>query len=190
MAPTSAEQNPWQQRSRKEIFSNRFITLFVDDVLRPDGEPAEYSVVHFKNRAVGVVALNDKGQVLMVGQWRYPLNEYSWEIPEGGGPLEEAPEDTARRELQEETGYRCDNLQLLARAHLSNSVSDEEALVFLATGLHPGESNPEGTEQLQVAWRPFEEALAMVLDGRITDSMSVIGLQRLALLKVFADNES
>jgi len=129
------------------------------------------------------VALDQEQRVLLVGQYRYTLGCYSWEIPEGGAPPGEDPLEAARRELLEETGYRASEWRLLLRSHLSNSVSDEDAYVYLATGLHAGSARPEPTEQLQVEWLPFDQALGMALDGRITDSMSLLGLQRLALLR-------
>jgi 8-oxo-dGTP pyrophosphatase MutT (NUDIX family) len=154
-----------------------------DRVLRPDGEPGIYGVVHYRNRAVGVLPLDGDDRVLLVGQFRYTLDEYSWEIPEGGAPFDEDPLEAARRELREETGYTARHWQPLARAHLSNSVSDEEAIVFLAQDLVPGAACPEPTEELRTRWVPFAEAVRMSLAGEITDAMSVIALQRAALLR-------
>ena len=123
-------------------------------------------------------------QVLLVGQHRYALDAYSWEIPEGGVPAGESALDGARRELREETGWEAATWRELARCHLSNSVSDELAVLYLATGLTAGPATPEGTEALAIRWLPFEEALAMTLDGRITDAMSVVAIQRLALCRI------
>lgn len=176
-------RNPWTQRSRRVAYDNPWITVYHDDVLRPDGQPGIYGVVHYKNLAAGVVALDAAQRILLVGQYRYTLGAYSWEIPEGGAPPSEDPLEAARRELLEETGYTATDWRLLLRSHLSNSVSDEDAYVYLATGLQSGPAEPEPTEQLQIRWVPFDEALGMALDGRITDSMSILGLQRLALLR-------
>src|SRR5262249_12628795 len=137
------------------------------------------------NYAIGVVALDDQGRVLLVGQFRYSLDQYSWEIPEGGAVIgEEEPLAAARRELAEETGYAAREWCEILRSHLSNSVSNELGICFLAPGLTPGVARPDGTEQLQVRWVPFDEALRMTLTGEITDSLTVLGLQRAALLRL------
>ena len=175
--------NPWIRLSRRVAYENPWITVHHDEVLRPDGRPGIYGVVHFRNRAVGVVALDARDRVLLVGQYRYTLDIYSWEIVEGGASEGEDALEAARRELLEETGYSARRWQVLARAHMSNSVSDEDAVCYLATELQAGEACPEGTEQLQVRWVPFTEALAMTADGRITDALSIIGLQRVALMR-------
>jgi 8-oxo-dGTP pyrophosphatase MutT (NUDIX family) len=147
-----------------------------DEVTRPDGAPGIYGVVHYANLAVGVVAIDAADRVALVGQHRYTLDAYSWEIPEGGVPAGEDPREGAARELREETGIAASEWRELGRLHLSNSVSDEVAILYLATGLTSGESSPDGTEDLAVRWVPFDEALAMTLDGRITDAMSVAAL--------------
>ena len=159
------------------------MTIWHDEVIRPDGSPGVYGVVHFANLAAGVLVIDDRDQVLLVGQHRYPLDEYSWEIPEGGVPAGETGVDGARRELREETGVEAADWRELARVHLSNSVSDELAVLFLASGLTHGIATPDATEDLAIRWLPFDEVLAMTLDGRITDAMTVIAVERLALLR-------
>lgn len=180
-AADNREQNPWRRLQRRLVYENPWIGVYEDQVLRPDGQPGIYGVVHYQNRAVGVVAVDERDRVLLVGQYRYTLDLYSWEIPEGGAAPGEEPLEAARRELEEETGCSAERWRLLCRAHLSNSVSDEEAFCFLATELRLGEARPEGTEQLQIRWVGFEEAVAMARDGRITDALSILGLQYLAL---------
>ena len=172
---------PWTRRSRRVAYENPWITVWHDEVTRPDGAPGIYGVVHFANVAAGVLALDDDDRVLLVGQHRYTLDDYSWEIPEGGVPPGESALDGARRELLEETGVTAADWREIARAHLSNSVSDESAVIFLATGLSSGVASPEGTEDLALRWLPFAEVLAMTLDGRITDAMTLIAIGRLAL---------
>lgn len=172
---------PWTRRSRRLAYENPWITIWHDEVTRPDGAPGIYGVVHFANRAVGVVALDERDRVLLVGQHRYALDVYSWEIPEGGVPLGETAPDGARRELREETGIEASTWLELGRMHLSNSVSDEHAVVYLATGLTSRTATPDGTEALDVRWLPFDEVLAMTLDGRITDALTVMAVQRVAL---------
>lgn len=175
--------NPWKRQSRRVAYENPWIKVFHDEVTRPDGRDGIYGVVHFRNRAVGVVAVDTDDRILLVGQFRYTLHEYSWEIPEGGAPFDEDPLEAAKRELIEETGFTAKQWQPIVRAHLSNSVSDEEAIVFLARELVPGRAAPEPTEELQLKWVSFDDALRMTLAGEITDSMSVMGLQRYALLR-------
>ena len=174
---------PWTRHARRIAYENPWVTVFHDDVTRPDGEPGIYGLVHFENLAVGVVVLDADDRVLLVGQHRYTLDSMSWEIPEGGVPDGESGLAGAQRELREETGVVADGWQELARLHLSNSVTDEYAILFSARAVTVGAADPDGTEELEVRWVPFEEALAMTLDGRITDALSVCGIERLALLR-------
>ena len=145
-------------------------------MLRPDGQPGIYGVVEFKNRAVGVLPVDDEGHVWLVGQYRYPLDSIPGRFPRGAARSRESPEETARRELQEETGSRGGKLELIGTAHLSNSVSDEVAYLYRATGLPEGPSDPEGTEELHARRMSWDEAWAMLRRGEITDSMSVIAM--------------
>ena len=172
---------PWLRHSRRVAYENAWITIWHDEVTRPDGAPGIYGIVHFANLAVGVVAIDDNDRVLLVGQHRYALDAYSWEIPEGGVPDGESALEGARRELREETGFEAADWRELARSHLSNSVSDEVAVLYQATGLRAGTATPDGTEALDVRWLPFDEVLAMTLDGRITDALTVLAVQRIAL---------
>jgi len=168
--------NPWTTLGTRPIYENPWIAVREDRVVRPDGKPGIYGVVHFKNKAVGVLPVDADGHVWLVGQYRYPLGAYSWEIPEGGGPEGEDPAETALRELREETGLTAGRIEPLGRSHLSNSVSDEVAYLFRATELSHGESDPEGTERLQVRRFDWPTAWAMVQNGQITDAMSVMAL--------------
>jgi 8-oxo-dGTP pyrophosphatase MutT (NUDIX family) len=180
----SSANGPWLRHSRRTQYENAWITVWHDEVTRPDGGDGIYGVVHFANLAAGVVALDERDRVILVGQHRYTLDEWSWEIPEGGVAPGEAPLDGIRRELREETGIEAAEWLELARVHLSNSISDEAGILYLATHLTQGDASPEPTEQLQTRWLPFDEALAMSLDGRITDALSIIGLQRVALARL------
>jgi 8-oxo-dGTP pyrophosphatase MutT (NUDIX family) len=172
---------PWTRRTRRVAYQNPWLTVWHDEVDQPDGEPGIYGVVHFANLAAGVLVLDDDDRVLLVGQHRYALDAYSWEIPEGGVPVGETALEGAQRELLEETGVTAADWQEVARLHLSNSVSDELAILFLATGLEHGLATPDGTEALAIRWLPFADALAMTLDGRITDAMTVVAIERTAL---------
>jgi 8-oxo-dGTP pyrophosphatase MutT (NUDIX family) len=179
----AARIGPWRRHLRRIAYENDWVTVWHDVVTRPDGSPGIYGVVHYANLAGGAVVIDEADRVLLVGQHRYTLDAESWEIPEGGVPPGEAPLDGVKRELREETGVEASDWTEIARAHLSNSVSDEAAVIYLATGVRAGSAEPEPTEQIDVRWVPFDEALAMTLDGRITDAMSVIGIQRVALAR-------
>lgn len=178
---SSEERNPWRRLSRRVAYENPWLTVYHDEVVRPDGEPGIYGVAHFRTRAIGVLPVRADGTILLVGQYRYTLDSYSWEMPEGGGDLDEAPIDAAKRELLEETGYTAGLWREIVQADLSNSVTDETAHIFIATDLTPGEAAPEGTEQLQLRWETLEEALAMVSRHEIRDVMTIVALQALAL---------
>lgn len=168
-------KNPWQTLSSREVYDNPWIKIREDQVVRPDGEPGIYGVVHYKNVAIGILPVED-GQIYLVGQYRYPLDQYSWEIPEGGCPEGEDLLAAAQRELAEETGLRADKWKLMGEAHLSNSVSDERAVWFLATGLTQGEQEPEGTELLNIRRVPISQVLSMALTGEITDALSLLAI--------------
>lgn len=174
------EVGPWRRLTREQAYSNPWITLFHDQVITPGGNQGIYGVVHFRSRATGIVALDDDQCIWLVGQTRYVLSEYSWELPEGGAPLDEDPLEGAKRELLEETGLVAEHWEPLLRMHLSNSVSDEEALVYLATGLTQREQALEDTEDITVRRLPLSDAIAMVDRGEITDAITVSALLAMA----------
>jgi 8-oxo-dGTP pyrophosphatase MutT (NUDIX family) len=168
-------KNPWRTLSTREVYDNNWIKVREDDVIRPDGEHGIYGVVHYKHIAVGVLAV-EVDSIYLVGQYRYVLDRYSWEIPEGGCSEAEDILSAAKRELEEETGLHAGKWELMGRAYLSNSVSDELAVWFLATELTQGERHPEGTEQINVRRVPFDDALRMALAGEITDALSLLAI--------------
>ena len=176
------EENPWQITSQKEIYDNPWINLTEYQVINPSGNPGIYGKIHFKNIAIGILPLDDEMNTYLVGQFRFALGQYSWEMPEGGGPLGIDPIESAKRELLEETGLKAENWSELVRIHLSNSVSDELSIIYLARGLAQFEAEPEDTEQLIVKKLPFETVYQMVCDGEITDSMTVAAVLKLKLL--------
>ncbi len=180
----SADKNQWTTLSGHEKYDNPWINVTEYQVINPGGKAGIYGKVHFKNKAIGIVALDNEGNTWLVGQWRYPLNEWSWEIPEGGGPNETEVLASAQRELREEAGLTAKKWTMIQRTHLSNSVSDEEGFIFLAEDLTEGDSELEDSEADMKVWKlPFEEALQMVLDGKITDSLSVMGLLRVSAMR-------
>lgn len=170
------DQNPWQTLSSEEKYSNNWISVTEHQVVNPNGGKGIYGEVHFKNIAIGVLPLDEQRNTWLVGQYRYPLKAYSWEIPEGGCPEGTDPELSAKRELLEETGLVPKRLTEIQRMHLSNSVSDELGIIYLAQGLTQEQAEPEETEDLQLLKLPFEKAYQMVLEGKITDSMSVAAI--------------
>lgn len=175
------QKNPWTTLSSREIYLNPWIRVREDQVLKPNGTPGIYGVVEYRNRAVGVVPIDDEGQTWLVGQYRYTHNRYEWEIPEGGCPEGESLEDCARRELLEETGLVASHLEpLLLDIQLSNSIGDETAHLFIARGLTQETPQPEDTEQIAIRRLPLSEAIQMATTGQIRDSMSVIALLALA----------
>ena len=176
--------NSWKTLSSKEVYDNKWIQVVEHQVINPAGGHGIYGKVHFKNKAIGIVALDENNNTWLVGQWRYPLNEWSWEIPEGGGPNELHVLDSAKRELKEETGLVANRWTMIQRTHLSNSVSDEEGFVFLAEDLTQLENELEETEADMKIWKlPFTDALNMVLEGKITDSLSVMGILKVARMR-------
>lgn len=177
-----SESNPWKVLNSKKIYDNNWISLTEHQVLNPAGGEGIYGEVHFKNIAIGILPLDNDYQTWLVGQYRFPLKAYSWEIVEGGGPLGIDPLESAKRELEEETGLTATNFTVIQKMHLSNSVSDEFAIIYVAQGLELGEASPEETEELVVQKMPFTKAYQMVIDGEITDSMSVAAILKTNIL--------
>ena len=169
---------PWTRLSTRPVYENPWIRVREDQVLHPDGSPGIYGVVHFRNLAVGVVPLDAQGRVTLVGQFRYPLGRYSWEIPEGGCPEGEEPFAAARRELREETGCSAARWDFLGTVALSNSATDEIAWLWLARELEEGSPDPEASEDLAVRKADWEEAWKLAMEGEAADSMTVIALAR------------
>ena len=178
------EDNPWKITSEKSIYDNPWINLTEYQVVNPSGNPGIYGKLHFKNIAIGVFPLDAGLNTYLVGQYRFALGQYSWEMPEGGGPLDTDILTSAKRELLEETGLKAENWTEIQRLHLSNSVSDELSIIFLARNLKQFEAEPEDTEQLIVHKLPFKEVYQMVLNGEITDAMTVAAVLKVQLLLI------
>ena len=175
-------KNPWTILSRATVYENEWILVDHHEVLGPSGQPGVYGTVHFKGQATGVVPIDENGNVILVGQYRFPLRAYSWEIPEGGGTHSAAALESAQRELREECGLSARCWKEILGMDLSNSVSDERSTAFLAWELSEAPAQPDETEKLQVAVVPFWEAVERAKRGEIRDAISVAALVRVALM--------
>jgi 8-oxo-dGTP pyrophosphatase MutT (NUDIX family) len=176
------KRGPWGIVSAREVYDNRWIRVTHHDVITPSGGPGIYGTIHYKNRALGIVPVDAEQHIYLVGQHRFPLDAYSWEIPEGGGPLDVDFLESAKRELQEETGLSARRWHKLFESDLSNSVADESAIAFLACDLEQGQAAPDSTEDLAIRRVPLQQAFRMVEAGEIRDSVSIMALQAVELL--------
>lgn len=176
------EENPWKIIAEKAVYDNPWINVTEYQVINPSGNPGIYGKIHYKNIAIGVLPLDDELNTYLVGQYRFALGQYSWEMPEGGGPVGTDPLESAKRELLEETGLKARSWTEIQRLHLSNSVSDELSILYLARNLEQFEAEPEDTEQLIVHKLPFSEVYEMVYSGAITDSLTVAAVLKVQLL--------
>lgn len=176
------EKGPWKILSSTGQYDNPWICVTEHRVIHPSGNEGIYGTVHFKNLAIGIIPLDDQLNTWIVGQYRFPLERYSWEIIEGGGAHEVSPLESAKRELQEEAGIRAAQWEEILRMDLSNSVTDEQAIIFIARNLSFTETSPDESEVLELRKLPFRELYRMVLNGDITDSLSVAGVLKTALL--------
>jgi len=171
-------KNPWQTLSVQQVYDNPWIEVTHREVLTPAKTSGIYGKVHFKNRAIGIVPLDADHNTWLVGQYRYTLDQYTWEIPEGGCPLGTSPLATAKRELKEETGMEAAQWTKLLELHTSNSVTDEQGVAYVAQELTFGEATPEETEELQLRKIPFAEAFDMVMRDEITDALSMLAIMK------------
>ena len=176
-------RNPWKTKSSRIAYENRWIRVREDEVVRPDGGPAIYGVVEIRP-SVGVVALNEYNEIALVGQWRYSVNRYSWEIPRGGShPGETDMLCVAKRELAEEAGLIAEQWESLGPVDVCNGVADDVQTLHLAGGLKRTEMRLDPEEDIAVRWWPFEEAVRMAMDGRITEVCSVAAILKVAMLR-------
>jgi 8-oxo-dGTP pyrophosphatase MutT (NUDIX family) len=166
----------WKRLNTRTVFENDWMEVREDHVLNPGGGENQYGWVHFRNRAVAIVALDEDGNTWLVGQHRYTLDEWSWELPMGGAPLDEPPVEAAKRELREETGLTAERWTEIMVLHPSNSITDEVGYVYLAEGLSEGPTDFEETEDLEVRKLPLQDAIALARNGEITDAISVAAL--------------
>ncbi|OEK03624.1 DNA mismatch repair protein MutT [Roseivirga sp. 4D4] len=176
----SENNNPWKTLRGELVYENQWIRLDEYQVINPSGGKGIYGKVSFYNKAIAIIPIDDEMNTWLVGQYRYTLNEYSWEIPMGGVPMNEDSKEGALRELEEETGLTAGSIEFLCKIHTSNSITDEVGAVYVARGLTEGETNFDETEDITVKKLPFKEAIDWVMDGKITDSLSVGGILRYA----------
>ena len=176
--------NPWTTLNSEKVHESAWISVKKHDILNPNGTPGNYSTIHFKNLAIGILPLDKDNNTWIVGQYRYPIDQYTWEIPEGGGQLDVAPLDTAKRELSEETGISANKWTKIQEMHLSNSASDEFCILYIAQDLSFGESHPDEEEELVIKKLPFDELYTMVQNGDIKDSLTVAAVLKTKLLMV------
>ncbi|EWY36062.1 DNA mismatch repair protein MutT [Skermanella stibiiresistens SB22] len=180
--PAVSQHNPWTTLGAEVRYENNWIRVVENDVINPAGNPGIYGVVHFKGVAIGVLPIDAEGCVHLVGQYRYSLEAYSWEMPEGGGSPSVSPVEEAKRELREETGLLARQWRELLRIHTSNSICDEHGVIYIAWDMDQTESEPEDTEDLIIIRMPFARVVDLVLDGAITDAMTVAAVLKAQLL--------
>lgn len=176
------KENPWTTINSVVKYENNWIKVTHNDVINPGDEKGVYGTVHYKNWAIGIIPLDRELNTWIVGQYRYPLNQFTWEIPEGGGKLGVSALETAKRELSEEVGLRAKKWNRIQKFHLSNSVSDEYGELFIAQELEEFDNHPDPDEDLIIKKIAFNEVYKMVLNGEITDSMSIMGILKVKLL--------
>jgi len=179
----SKYENPWKTLSVRDVYDNPWINVSEHEVTNPSGHPGIYGKVSFKNLACGIIPLDENDITWIVGQYRYTLDEYSWEIPMGGVACGTDPLAGAKQELKEETGLSASHWEQILAVHLSNSITDEAGFVYVAKGLEHGETKFDDTEKLEIRQLPFVELLNMTMNGEITDVLSVAGVLKLAALK-------
>lgn len=173
-------KNPWHRKNSKLVYDNAWISVHHDEVVTPTGSNGVYGRVEFKNKAIGIIPLDDEHNTWLVGQYRYTLNEYSWEIPMGGGPIDEDALSTAKRELKEETGIEAKEWECIMRIHTSNSITDEEGFIYIAKDLSFGETNFDSTEDLKIKKVSLHEVVKMIHDGKITDAITIAGILKVS----------
>ena len=180
--PPAPEGNPWKTHQSEKVYESPWISVTKHDVTNPGGHPGTYSVVHFKNLAIGILPLDKDGNTWLIGQYRYPMEEYTWEIPEGGGKKDIPPLESAKRELKEETGITAKKWTLIQEMHLSNSATDEYCYLYLAEDIEIGEAEPEEDEDLRLIKIPFEQAYQLVCEGKLKDSLTVTAILKVKLI--------
>lgn len=182
-------ENPWKITGSHVPYENAWIKVTHHDVINAAGNNGIYGTVHFKNYAIGIIALDEQANTWIVGQYRFPFNEYTWEIPEGGGALNQSPLESAKRELLEETGIMAKEWRMIQQLQLSNSATDEVAFLFLATNLSHQQAAPEEGEVLTQKKISFEALYQMVKSGELKDSLTVAAVLKIKLMHLEGEIE-
>lgn len=172
----------WKKIDSRVVYENDWMKVLDDRVINPRGGQNDYGHIHFKNRAVAILPIDADNNTWLIGQDRYTLSEWSWELPMGGAAFDDTLLSAAKRELQEETGLTAVRWTELMRLHPSNSITDELGVVFIAKDLREGPTSFGETEVLELRKLPLSDAIAMAGSGKITDAISVAALLRVALL--------
>jgi len=178
----SDESNPWKKLGTEIKYENDWLRINEDQVITPAGKAGIYGVVHFKNRAIAIIPLDEDYNTWIVGQYRYAPESYEWEVPEGGCPEDELPVETAKRELLEEAGLKAEKLELIMEMQLSNSATDEISYTYVAKNLTIHDTGHEETEIIRVRKLPFEQLFQMAMRGEIKDALSVAGILKTKIL--------
>ena len=171
----STQEHPFQTVASHIAWSCPWYRVWQDEIITPDGQPGVYNVVE-KDDAVWIVPFTAEGEVLMVYQYRYTIDEWCWEVPAGSVKPGQTPEETAREELREEVGGQGGELTYIGRFFLANGICNEVGHIFLALGVTPGEPNHEAAEVMHVHRVPIAKALAMARAGEISDGPSALAL--------------
>jgi 8-oxo-dGTP pyrophosphatase MutT (NUDIX family) len=179
---TEDSRNPWQTLDSRVVYANSWMTVREDSVIRPDGRPGIYGVVQIRP-SVGILAVDNSKKLALVSQWRYTLGKMSLEIPTGGSDEGESLLVAAQRELAEETGLEAAQWSPLGSIDNSNGVTTDVSHIFVASGLAPlpGGQRRQGDEEIELVWMPFDAALKRVMDGEITESVSVAAILKAGL---------
>ncbi|HMY42576.1 MAG TPA: NUDIX hydrolase [Chitinophagales bacterium] len=175
-------RNPFQTIDETIVYDTKWISVKHANIITPSQTKGIYGTVHFKNYAIGIIPIDKDGYTYLVGQYRYALNTYSWEIPEGGGPLDMDILESAKRELQEEVGFYANQWTKIAELNTSNSVTDEIGIIFVAEDLIPTNTNYDETEEIQIKKLPITEAIDWAISGKIKDAIALVGLLKLKVL--------
>lgn len=184
LAPLPVRGNPWKSNKKEVKLNTPWIEVELHDMTNPSGNPGIYGITRFKNHAIGILPIDEEGNTYIVGQYRFPIDCYTWEIPEGGGPNDVEPLESAKRELKEETGIEAKDWQLIQRLQLSNSTTNELAYIFLARDLSYGENSPEDNEDLEIRKISVDELYERVKSAEITDSLTVAAVLRYKLMEL------
>lgn len=184
LTPLPSEENPWKILDTEVKLDTPWVRCKLHRVINPSGSEGIYGVTEFKNLAIGILPIDEDNNTYIVGQYRFPMQGYSWEIPEGGGPLHLDPLDSAKRELKEETGIEAASWELIQTLQVSNSATNEFAYIYLARELHHGISEPEENERLVLRKIPFAELYERVKSGEISDSLTVAAVLKYRLMQL------